>query len=290
MSFEIVYAQYSEKKGAVTVELIRKDSVGVKSQVTEKWEAPVHPDLKKAQDAMAPHLAILCGYVKTTDVADIKKADPDLFEGFHITGYQYVGAEDDPKIMVTGYYQHALGTTILNTKGRRLQDEGEDSYIFMDDFKKKVERCDKEYRAYLDGTKRGKDPQGNLFEGEEKDAGKAGKTTVKVLPEEKPIFNTPGMAKMPTADKETMKRVAAGFAEDEKNQGNKSGIEDAHVISETKNTPTAVTPASIVADIVNNANAGKSGKGAGKKRVAQTPEVRNGIIEDNDARGLEEGK
>lgn len=182
----------------------KTDDKGAKSKVTESLKAPVHGDLKQAYANLDIHLAIMCGYLTPARIKEIAMPAPELSEGFHVTSFSLGGDEDDPGVVISGHYLKPDGKpVILNSPFYRFEGSEQSRYIFMDDLQERIERLDTEIRAYVGGSKRGEDPQLNLFDGKEK------VTKVQVAPEEKPIFTTPGMGKMPAADPEAMKRVAA---------------------------------------------------------------------------------
>ena len=160
---------------------------------------------------------------------------------------------------------------ILNTPFRRFTESEQSRYVFMDDLQERLDRLDTEVRAYVDGSKRGADAQLNLFEGDDK---KEVVNKMQVLPEEKPIFKEPMVtgvetdvtdlyikapngAKIPQADPEAMKRVAA------------MDHEEAEILEETKNCDTKALPE------------GKPAKKATtrKKKVAQSADAPGGEIE-----------
>lgn len=259
---------------------LKTDDTGAKSKGSESLKAPVHADLKQAFENLGIHLAIMCGYVPSSKVKDIETPKPELSEGFHVTSYSIGGDEDDQGVVISGHKLLPDGkAVILNTPFRRFTESEQSRYVFMDDLQERLDRLDTEVRSYVDGSKRGADAQLNLFEGDEK---KETVNKMQVLPEEKPVFKEPmvtgvetdvtdlyikpGGAKIPQADPEAMKRVAA------------MDHEEAEILEETKNSDTKALPEA------------KPEKKATKrtKKVPQSAAAPGGEVEDND--GLDENK
>jgi hypothetical protein len=243
MSLKISYAQYTTKD-VITIDGTRQDSQGVDYKAGGEWDdVPAHPDLRKACDRMGLHLAILCGYIKTSTIPDIKKVKPSVYEGFHITGYQYTGKETDKKVMLTGYYHHDFGATTLNTKSIRLADEGENAYVFIEHFINQLNHLESEFLAFEDGSKRGA-VQGDLFTQQQPVVNKI------QIDEPVPSLVPTGMAltaegnRLQQADKDAMERVQAWDHTGEK------------------------------IDVVEEPVKEKS-----KRRVAQSPENKSGIVD-----------
>ena len=132
-----------------------------KSQVkgTEEHKGLVHPDLIDATKALRIHLAILCGYVKESQVEDIAMPDEALMEKFFVSGISLGGSEDKPGVMITGRIITYRGKSVsINTPFELFEQAPESRYTYMDDFIAKVETLKKESTAYYNGEKRGTPP------------------------------------------------------------------------------------------------------------------------------------
>lgn len=202
---------------------VKTDDQGAKSEGSEKTKAPVHADLKQAFENLGIHLAIMCGYIASSKVKDIATPKQELYEGFHVTSYSIGGDEDDQGVVISGHKLLPDGkAVILNTPFRRFTESEQSRYVFMDDLQDRLDRLDTEVRAYVDGSKRGADPQLSMFKGEKEPV----VNKMQVLPEEKPVFKEPMVtgvetdvthlyakapngAKIQPADKDAMARVAA---------------------------------------------------------------------------------
>lgn len=139
------------------VDLTKKDPDGTKVSVSENHKGLIHQDLRAAFRTLGLHLAIMTGYVKSTEVADIKKPDPELAEAFHVNGISLGGDDDNPGVVISGHYTlpGSGKAVILNTPFARFNEGAETRYVFMDDLENKLQVIDSEVRSYLAGTKRG---------------------------------------------------------------------------------------------------------------------------------------
>lgn len=138
-----------------------------KRKTTLEDETPVHADLIQSYQNLAIHFAILTGYVQPKQVKNIKTPDPKLTEGFWINGLS-VKSGDDPGVIISGHRKLENGkAVILNTPFQRLQEGEETAYKYQDDLNDKLERAEEEISAFIDGTKKGDDPQMGLFDGQE---------------------------------------------------------------------------------------------------------------------------
>lgn len=146
---------------------------------------PVHPDLKKAIQALSVHLGCLCGYFPAKSA---HKADLDSFV---VTGITMGGSEDDQGITITGYKKVDKGVVILNTPYLHLDEKPESRYQLADVLLEalgentEMRKCGlmHEIAQYLAGEKKGKeekepevDPNQLPMDFGEGDEGEAGKS------------------------------------------------------------------------------------------------------------------
>jgi len=238
---------------------------GTKSSGSEVFNAPIHPDLKKAFDALIIHFAVMTGQIPLKSVKDIANYKDELIEGFKVSSYSIGG--DNEGVTITGTRLLWNGKAYNSNTPYYLFEESEQTrYTFMDDLRDRLTRVDEELHKYYEGVKRGTDGQLNMFEDKPV-------TKMQIAEPEKPVFksDTKGLhdvteeyfelnkkrqestAKILPADPEAMKRVAA------------ADHEEAEVLDETPNTP-ALPPAKP--------------KGGRKKKVAQSADAPGGEIEE----------
>lgn len=251
-------------KGGEKVEIsfTKQADNGTKSSGSELFTAPIHPDLKKAFDALIIHFAILIGQLPLKSVKEIENYKEDLIEGFRVSSFSIGG--DNEGVTITGTRLLWNGKAFnSNTPYYLFEESDQNRYTHMDDLIECLDRVKDELTRYMDGTKRGTDGQLTMFD--EKPV-----TNMQIAAPEKPVFkpDTQGLhdvteeyiehnkkrqeskSNIPQADPEAMARVAAG------------GIEDAEVLEETPNTPTPKP------------------KGGRKKKVAQSAEAPGGEVEE----------
>jgi hypothetical protein len=116
----------------------------------------VHPELKAAFDALAPHAALIFGIVKKEDVKDINNPDPALFAAFQCHIYNISGKGELPGVILSGAWnsEHA-GHNNFNTRFRLFGEKPESRYCFMDDLVAKLDYLDKKIRKYMAGEEVG---------------------------------------------------------------------------------------------------------------------------------------
>lgn len=157
----------SGKKEKLELEFVKKYDTGEKNPGSEEFDSIPHPDLKQAFRNIRIHLALMAGMVALKDVKNIELPKDEIIDAFHVHGYGITGNEDDPGVYISGHVilsnKKAFNFT---TPFYRINENEETRYKYMDDLMAKLDRLDTEIHAYVDGTKRGIDPQGNLFEGQ----------------------------------------------------------------------------------------------------------------------------
>lgn len=152
-------------KNGEGLELVFKqtDPDGTQATGTGNHKGLVHPDLKEAMTALRPHLAMLCGFVKTGAVEDIAAPEDEMFENFFVKGISLGGDEDHPGVVISGYFINDRGKAItLNTPFEMFDGAPESRYHFMDDVVAKIAVIEQEVPKYLSGEKRGTPKQGTL--------------------------------------------------------------------------------------------------------------------------------
>lgn len=126
---------------------------------TEEHKGLIHPDLREATKALRIHLAILCGYVKESQVPDIAAYDEKLVEPFYVSGISLGGTDENPGITITGRMTTYRGKSqILNQPFELFDCAPESRYTYMDDLIAKVKVLNDEAMAYYRGEKRGTPP------------------------------------------------------------------------------------------------------------------------------------
>lgn len=254
-------------KGGEKVEIsfTKQADNGTKSSGGELFNAPIHPDLKKAFDALIIHFAIMTGQLPLKSVKDITNFKDELIEGFKVSGISIGG--DNEGITLTGTRLLWNGKAFnSNTPYYKFEESDQTRYTHMDDLIERLDRVKDELIKYMDG-KRGADGQLDLFESDKEKV-----TKMQIAEPDKPVFKTDAQKdtdglhdvteeymeinknrqetklKIPPADPEAMARVKAG------------DIEDAEIISETPNPPKP--------------------KGSRKKKVAQSADAPGGEMEE----------
>lgn len=253
----------------------------------ETGKYPCHDDLITAFGALAPHVAFLAGYRDFPKNWEKVKIE-DYTEKFICTSFS-LGGESNEGVVVTGHHLRWDGKAVGFNCPFELLEEGDappesgkaKRYPFLEELNEALDHLDTEARHYMDGTKKGQ-PKEKAKEQKAGDPnqltidGEIAKVTKAVIaepakPGELGTFKSEpsSYTGIPAADPEAMQRVREGFAE------------DAEVISETLNKP-ASSPADVAADIVNETNAAQKKNGRGRpRRVAQSPDVPGGIVNDD---------
>lgn len=116
----------------------------------------IHPDLRAATEALRPHLGILCGFIKESQVPDIATPDEKLLKDIHVSGISLGGSEDNPNVVITGRVTTYRGKSLaLNSPVEFYDGPAESRYVYMDDLKAKIAVLIMEANAYYQGEKRG---------------------------------------------------------------------------------------------------------------------------------------
>lgn len=126
-----------------------------------------HPDLIRATNALAVHLAIMTEYIPEKNAHK-----SDLLERFIVTGYSIGGKEGEEGLVITGYRKLKSGKTVtLNTAFTRFEEDDKTRYILMSELEDRLKEIEKEVILYMTKAKKGEDPQSSLDFPEEEDGG-----------------------------------------------------------------------------------------------------------------------
>lgn len=231
---------------------VEKPGVTKPREAGEMIFDPPHPDQLNAWDALAIHFAIMTGYVAAKDV-DITDVDPELIKNFTVSAFSIGGEEQGGGVVLTGQHRLADGPITINTRFTRFEQKEDTRYKFMDDLIEKLEVLKTEMLAFYNSTKVGKDPQGNLFEQPAAEEKKI--TKIQIAPEET-LLNGGNGDILPTGGKKPTRTKAIPAADPEAMKR----------VAETPNEEM-------------NGPVKQQTKGR-KKRVAQSPDNRSGVIED----------
>lgn len=160
-------------------------------------KAAPHKDFKNALGALRVHLAILTDYITESE-----SKNKDLVEKFTVTGYSIGGEDEESGFVITGYRTGSRGNTTLNTPYIRFQQSEKNPYLLMNDLTSKIDVAESEVLKYLTEGKCS-DEQLDLFDGKKNE-----KITKAQIVEPVTSLTSVG-SKLPKADPEAMKRVAA---------------------------------------------------------------------------------
>ena len=169
-------------KSAITIEKVKmeKDDAlfvvfskianGSTSHHSDTFEQRMHPDLKGKFREFRVHLALLCDYISTQQVKDLDKYNQELVDKFNVSS---VSIKEDGCV-ITGYKITKSGkAVILNTPFTLFESEGENSYHYAEELETLIGQFVAEVLQYLDGSKKGEDPQQSIEFPEEKYADEA---------------------------------------------------------------------------------------------------------------------
>jgi hypothetical protein len=208
-----IHKVHLDKKNNVSFSYKQTDKEATAPVEKGPYTAEVHEDLILAMAKLDIHLAAMTGQYKL--VADaIDDVPAQDYESFHAKSYSFTG-DKIKGIIISGHRVLENGKVFnFNTPNYLLEQNETTGYLYMEDVLDAVERINKEAKAFLDGSKRGKDPQGKIPFADEK--GKGEKTAVQILkPEGEGQEWTPEQYKaatkgkgIPPADPEAMKRVS----------------------------------------------------------------------------------
>lgn len=150
------------KKDTLIIDFERKEADGTTTEGQETRQSPIHKDLKIAFEKLCIHFALMVGFVDFKSVKDIENPKVELFEDFKVTQYS-IGGTDEHGVTLTGYKTLGNGKAFNYNTPFYLFDQAEESrYKFMDSLQKAIHVIESEVYQYLDGSKVGENPQGQL--------------------------------------------------------------------------------------------------------------------------------
>lgn len=133
----------------------------------EKHDDFLHPDLIAAFGKLRIHYACACGYIKPDQIENIKTPDEEFVEMFRVNQFILGKDEDDPSVKLTGgIWVPWMDRDYIGSNSQHIRFEHAEGYRYKKELKKAIDRCSKEIQSYLDGSKRGEDPQQALPFGE----------------------------------------------------------------------------------------------------------------------------
>jgi hypothetical protein len=145
-----------EKDDALTINF-SKVSNGSSSHHSDSFDQRMHPDLNKKFGEFRIHLALLCDYVSTQQLKSLEKYNKELVEKFHVSS---ISIKPDEGVVITGHKITKLKkAVILNTPFTLFNQDEKTAYSYQKELSDLVEDFIKEVLEYLDGSKKGEDPQ-----------------------------------------------------------------------------------------------------------------------------------
>lgn len=206
-----------------------KESGKVKADDEKTCHNPVHPDLKAAIQALAPHMAYL------THSEFKQKEDPKFIERFTISGYSIGGKEDNEGVVITGHKSVDHGTVVLNSPFVLFGAEPGARYINMDTLLGQIKVIEEEVKLYLNENKHGEensedeeDNQLGMFDDDGKPI-----THAQIAKPVKKVFGK----EIPLADGDAMERVANDGEQPSKKTRKRKVVQSAETPSGTIEEP-----------------------------------------------------
>jgi len=129
------------------------------NEVTKVSEQFVHPDLLYALSRLKPHVVKICEMQEAANVSIKDPSDEDLndrLKNIVVTGYSKGGSDESAGVSIIAQ-KLLLSGQVLNiiVPFTKFLDEQGDGYVYADDLKNEIGRCDYEVDAYLFGGKFG---------------------------------------------------------------------------------------------------------------------------------------
>lgn len=291
MKIEITHV-HLDKENALTFSFIKTEGENRAPIEEGPCSAFVHEDLIDAMAGLDVHLALMTGQLNHGDIAEIETPPEILTKDFHAKSYSVSGADNTRRLTISGnrvLFDKKVFN--FNTPSYLLEENEKTRYRQMDDVIKKIDRINKEVFGFMDGTKRGDDPQGNLF-------AKTNKKEAPPLPSENitadekkkitklQIAEPNGQAIPGSVDKEWSAREYMKEMGDEKKVSTVPNVTaDPEAMKRVKEWEASEAQNKDKRKAVANQPGAKGRKKGGVKRVKQTAENRSGQIidpEEND--------
>ena len=123
-------------------------------------ERYMHKDLRSKFKALAIHLALAMGYIAKDEIKNIKRYNKELVDSFTVTGVSIKAGEG---VVITGHKKTEFKAVAnFNTPFTRFGEDESAAYPFVEDLQEKLDELVEEVKQYLEGTKVGENPQGEL--------------------------------------------------------------------------------------------------------------------------------
>lgn len=145
------------KNNTLEVDYLRHNDDESISEVHEKLDAIVHPDLVNAFQSLAPHMALLCD-LREGDIIGkgknkyhIEEAPAEHFDKFEIRSFSIGGNADSEGVCISGNKKlNASQVFNITTPFQKYEDEMS-AYDYGSELAAAVQNCIGEVQLYLDG-------------------------------------------------------------------------------------------------------------------------------------------
>lgn len=156
MRIEIVKAKIT-KHNTLEVEYLRHNDDETISEVSEKHDAIIHPDLQAAFQKLIPHMALLCD-LRESDIIGkgkgknhIESVPEDYFTKFEVRSFSIGGGSDSEGVTISGNKKlNSSQIFNINTPFQKYDDE-QSEYPYGSELCAVVYQCVCEVEAYLNG-------------------------------------------------------------------------------------------------------------------------------------------
>jgi hypothetical protein len=161
----IIHKAKNLKGNKLVIQFSQGNTPNAPKMTMEALDARPHEDLVNAMQALRPHVALLGGFLKTSQITipKNKKGDPkrpqlndEQFDNYRASGISVSGRG----IIITGQHTvEQLGKMVVfNTPLINVDTEGEGAYEFIDDLVEVVNKVKLEFALFI-GGKQAPDPQ-----------------------------------------------------------------------------------------------------------------------------------
>lgn len=128
---------------------------GRKTKFKTSADAPIHPDLQDAIQALVPHFVLLTEMKKKSEVAkviDLKELPEDLLSKFKATSLTIEDNKGDISYKISGYKILNTGKTVgFESPKVRLMASEEEKYDFINELEQAVDLIKEEALEYMAG-------------------------------------------------------------------------------------------------------------------------------------------
>lgn len=123
----------------------------------ETYDRIIHPDLKACFNSLDVHWGFLSTFLSVKGYKNIDSIDAAITKNFKCTG---VIIKPEEAVMLIGHKLTDDGKAVnLNTPYRKFEEDDKNAYKFMENLTTVLERLTSEVLQYIDGTKKGEEPQ-----------------------------------------------------------------------------------------------------------------------------------